>query len=362
MAESTNNTSNILASSVGVMSRYPPAPVDHEATLYVTWYVSGDGVFAGSEGSFNPNLSNNTSNITSASLGIFSESVLSGSNVSNITANSYAIVLLGKGATSTSSTSWIYWSDIGSLDFAIKRSNVAGDMPLDWSGIVHNMHKLGEKVIAYGDKGVSILTPAGKAYGLNTIHRLGLLGRDAFAGNDFVHYFIDSLGCLYSLSDKLEKLDYKEYLSVMTNPVMTFDEDKYLIYICDGTYGYIYSPDSKSFGAGPVNVTGVNVSPGEIVTPTFEICTDIFDFGTRKMKSIYQLEFDTDVSGVLSAAVDYRKDKTAAFTTTPWKTVHERGTVKIVCRGAEFRFRAKLAEYEYFELDNFRIDGHVHVH
>lgn len=357
----SSNTTNLTAGSVGIASVYPAAQVDTTRTLYFEWYSSGDGITAGSDGVFSPILSSNTSDIVTGTSGTYLEATFLSSNTSDITASTYGDLWLD-----SAKKNWIAWSDVGSLDFSIKQSNVAGNMPLDWEGYVHNIHKLNDKVIAYGVNGVSILTPAGKAYGLNTIHKSGLKGRDAFAGNDFVHYFIDNLGCLYSLSDQLRKHDYREYLSLLTNPVLTLDEDNNLLYICDGTTGYVYSPEDKSLGKGPVNVTGVGrsltASSGIVTTPVFEICTDIFDFGTRRMKSVYQLEFSTDVSGVLSAAIDYRESKSASFTTTPWETVHERGIVKIIRKGIEFRFRAKLAAYEYFEMDSLTIDGHVHVH
>jgi hypothetical protein len=357
MAELTLNTSNVIVRSQGIVSIFPGAPLDYDKLITIKWYGDGDDVVSGSEGSFNPNKSDNTTHMVAASEGFYVEYILHDLAPTNMTADSYGEMWID-----ANKSNWIAWSDIGSLDFTIKRSNVAGNMPLDWKGFVHNIQKLESKVIAYGTKGVSILTPAGKAYGLNTIHKVGLKGRDSFAGNDSVHYFIDSLGCMYSLSDKLKKLDYREYFSLMTNPVMTFDEEQNLLYICDGAIGYIYSPESKSLGAGPVNVTGTSSSSGMITVPTFEICTDIYDFGTRRMKTIYQFELGTDVTGILSAALDYREEKSSPFTTTPWEKVKGRATAKIIRKGVEFRFRARLGSYEDMELDNLTIDGDIHVH
>jgi len=282
----------------------------------------------------------------------------------------FSLSISGDYASAGKRLSWVKWPRIGTLDFTIDKSNRAGEMPMDWPGSVTGLRKLGDRIISYGSNGVSILTPAGKMFGLNTIHKTGLLGRDASAGSDFVHFFIDKVGRLYQFDTALKLLDYREYLASLTNPVLTLDMEEHLLYICDGTNGYIYSPDSKSLGKGPPNVSGIGyqdgtqyaVAPAAVVTPAFEICTDIYDFGTRQFKSVFMLNFGTNLSGQLQAAMDFRRDITDSFTTTPWVDVSERGWAKITRKGSEFRFRARLASYEYFELDRFEVDRTIHVH
>jgi len=263
---------------------------------------------------------------------------------------------------------WAAWSDVGSLSFTKDRNNVAGSTPFDWKGSVYNARKLNGTIVYYGANGVSILTPVGKLMGVNTIHRVGLLGRDAFAGTDFAHYFIDKLGYLYQLSGEgLVKLDYKEYLGSLSNPVLTLDESTNLLYICDGTNGYIYSPDSQSLGKGPPNVTGIGyqsgvlyvASPAAIVIPDFEIWTDTNDFGTRKGKNIFSIDIGTDLTETIQAAIRIRQNKSSAFTQTGWYTVDDRGQAFIPCWGIEFQFGFKVTEYEYFEVDNIDINGEV---
>lgn len=266
---------------------------------------------------------------------------------------------------------WVKWAKISTTDFTIDKTSRAGRMPLDWPGLVNNLCKLGSKIVAYGTNGVSILTPAGKMFGLNTIHKIGLIGRDAFAGTDFVHYFIDNKGRLYQLtSEGLKLLDYEEYLKDMLNPVLTLDEKEDLLYICDGTTGYIYSSDSQSLGSGPVNITGMGhqsevrytAASGTIITPTFKIWTDTYDLGTRKGKSIQSLEIGTDMTEKLWAAVRYRLDKSSAFTQTNWYSVDKRGQVFIPIYGHEFQFGFMSETYEYFEPDYLIINGEANAH
>jgi len=265
---------------------------------------------------------------------------------------------------------WVKWSNIGDLDFTIGKGNVAGERPLDWKGSVYAIKKLGNKTVAYGENGVSFLVPAGTAYGLNTIYRIGLKSKNAVAGDEARHFFIDTVGQLWKLGESLEKVDYSEYLSQMNNNlVMSYDNLNNLVYICDGSVGYVYSPASGSLGKCQPNITGIGsqggtlyvVSPTAIVADHFEICTDIYDMGTRKSKTIYSLEFGTDLTTGLYSAIDYRRDMAGAFATTPWYLVSPRGGVPITAFGREFKIRAKTLAYEYFELDYLKVNGVIHA-
>jgi hypothetical protein len=276
--------------------------------------------------------------------------------------------------------SWVKWGNIGNLDFTIWKDNVAGERPLDWKGWVYAIKKLGNKVIVYGEGGVSVLAPAGNTFGLFSAYKVGLKGKHAVAGDDKIHFFIDAAGVLFSIGEIAmksslfessiipERLDYSEYLSLMNNPVLSWDALNKLLYICDGLSGYVYSPDDKSLGSGPNNITGIGSQGGTfyvtasaaIVTPIFEICTDIYDMGSRKNKTISTVELGTDVTGDLWVALDYRMDKAAAFKTLGWHKVSPNGVTNIPCYGVEFRVRVKRTTYEYFELDYIRVNGIVH--
>lgn len=270
--------------------------------------------------------------------------------------------------TGITTENWVKWSDIGSLDFTIGRSNVAGERPLDWSGFVYCVKKLGSKVIVYGENGVSILTPASTMFGLETIYRIGLKGKHAVAGNDAKHFFVDNAGKLFKVTTGLEELGYSEFLSSMNQSiVLSYDEERGLLYICDGVLGFAYNDESKSFGKCSPNITGIGYKSGTeyitsssaIVTDAFEICTDTFDFGVRSGKTIFSVELGTDLTVGLYVAVDWRRNKAESFTTTPWYAVSAQGRATVIAYGREMRVRVKQASYEYFELDYIKVNGVV---
>lgn len=264
---------------------------------------------------------------------------------------------------------WVRWSNIGNLDFTVGRDNIAGERPLDWKGPVYLIKKLNNKVVVYGNSGISILVPAGNSFGLNTIYRVGLKGKNAVCGDDTKHFYIDDKGQLWRLGEGLDKLDYSEYLSAMSSSVvMNYDNAKNLVYICDGTLGYVYNPETKSLGAGYVNISGFGyqgdisyfTSPATIVTPPFEICTDIYDFGTRGPKTIWSVEVGTNLTQVLSVCINHRKDKAGSFSTTPWITTNAGGVAFIPCYANEFQIKVRAAGYEAFEIDYINVSGAIH--
>jgi len=272
-----------------------------------------------------------------------------------------------------SKNNWVSWSNIGKLDFTIGHDNIAGERPMDWKGWVRGLKKLGQKIVSYGQNGVSFLTPVENKYSLKTIHKIGTKGKHAFAGSDDIHFFIDAESRLYRIADELEKLDYSEYLSALSSSVvMTYDKESNLIYICDGTYGFVFSIEDNSLGSGPVNITGMGsqdgtlypVAPATISTPVFEICTDIYDLGSRKLKTIQSVEFGIDAdttNQIMYGAIEYRKNRQDAFASKDWKIVHESGVLWQTAFGREFRFKFKLALYEYVELDYIKVKGVEHA-
>ena len=261
---------------------------------------------------------------------------------------------------------WIKWSDIGSLDFTIGKDNVAGERPLDWKGFVYCIKKLGARVVVYGENGISFLIPSGPVFGLETVYKIGLKGKHAVSGDNSKHFFVDNAGKLWKLTDSLSKLGYEEYLNKLSKSiVLSYDEERNLLYICDGVLGYIYNVESGSFGEGPENITGIGYQSGTayvaassiITTAPFEICTDIFDLGSRAGKTIFSVELGTDLTTGIYVSVDWRRDKAGEFTQTPWYAVSAQGRAIVIAYGREFRFRIKTTSYEYFELDYIKVNG-----
>lgn len=270
---------------------------------------------------------------------------------------------------------WIWWSKVGYLDFTRDESNVAGRRPLDWRGSVWHIAKLGDRVGVYGENGATFIKPSGVHYGMETFYRIGLKNKGAFADGENYHLFVDKLSQLCKVTrEGIELLDYKEYISQMGTVILSLDREKELLYITDNSTGYIFSVRDNSFAEGPVSITGIGVRDNilhvvnavqagptfTITTPKFQICTDIYDLGSRKPKTITRVELGTDAGEFLQVSVDYRLSYRDSFKQIGWFTVNHDGRAYPKCYGVEFRFRVKSSIYEYLELDYIKIRGHIH--
>lgn len=265
---------------------------------------------------------------------------------------------------------WVKWSKIGHLNFDIDQTNVAGERPLDWKGDIYDMMRLGPKtIVAYGQNGITTLIPIELSYGIETIYRLGTIGKGAVAGTQDEHYFIDSKNRLFQLTQKgLKLIDYSEFIETLTNPRLYYDKEFGLLYICDGVKGFVYSSRFESFGSGPVNITGIGVQNGDrfsiapslIITPKFHIRTDIYDLGTRKPKTIQTIEIGSNQTDDLFTQVETRVSNKCDFINTPWVLVNQTGIAYIPCYGLEFRFHIASYINEYIKIDYVKIAGQIH--
>jgi hypothetical protein len=263
----------------------------------------------------------------------------------------------------------IQWSDIGSFSFDIDKKNIAGEAPLNWKGYVWKIIPLGSDIMVYGSGGITKLTPKGNVFGMQDLSKVGIANAWSISGTDKLHMFVDKRNRLCKVVDKIYILGYEEYLEEMTNPILLYDELNQLVFICDGTYGYIYSIEDESLGTGPINLTGIGysegvlyvVASGTVAMPKFEILTDIIDLGTRKHKTIQQIEVGTNLSRrVFNASVEYNSSLTGQFRSVGWHSVTPEGVATIHCFGKEFKIGIKCLGLDEFEIDYVKIRGFIH--
>lgn len=369
MADTTLSAGDLLISLrvINVLSRYPSTPIDTtlNRTINAEEYPLVDVEVTIEGDYFNKSFDAGVLGIVLSTTGeMIDGHVISVGPLEVVV----SISSLGT-ALYNSVENWVAWSKIGSLDFTIDKTNEAGRMPVGWKGGIYDILKLGQSVVVYGENGISVMTPSGINWGMKTIHQFGIPDKSTVDGTDTDHYFIDNTNRLYHLSSEgLKELGYSEYLKDLYCPVVKLDIDTGIVYICDGLLGFVYSTNSKSFGAGPVNITGIKsqdgnkyvVGTGEIITPTLDICTDIYDLGTRKPKTINTVEIGTNLENSLQVMVESRSHNNREFIKSRWALVNPSGIAHIPCYGIEFKFHLRSYTYEYMEIDYIRVSGVIH--
>lgn len=258
---------------------------------------------------------------------------------------------------------WVKWSKIGEFDFTQDKTNLAGEMPMDWAGNVYAIGKLDKSIIVYGSGGISILQPVENVFGKAILLPLGIKSKGSVLCQSTFHLFITSDGCLWKLSDKLEKLGYEEFLSTLSNPTISYDIVHKLAYICDGTSGYIFNCEVNSMGKGPANITGIGyfngtqyvMASGAIVPLDAYITTHPTDFSNRNFKSILEVEVGGEFESDLTLGISYRNDTTGDFEDPVWFSVTMEGRAFPNFFGKEFQFHLSTAEN--IRLDYLKVKG-----
>jgi len=271
----------------------------------------------------------------------------------------------GWGVANEERKNWVGWSKIGDVSFELDLVNDAGFRPMSWPGYVYQVRKLDKNAVIYGSGGVTVAYPVDSpmpTFGFKEISNIGIKNKTAVGGDEFVHFYIDVLGCLYKVTTEgVENLGYEEFLLPLVNPVLTWDAAKRRLHISDESVGYIYNEETLT--GGYANLTGLyrvkenltGVSPDELIAEPVEICTDIIDFKRRGLKSIESMQFDAISEVPLFAAIDYRYDKKEDFRTTEWSPLNNEGVVHRRAAGVEFRIRLKGLDHGTFDFSYISI-------
>jgi hypothetical protein len=265
---------------------------------------------------------------------------------------------------------WLITSHIGAMNFTHDDTGEVVKMVMPWYNWIYAMRKIGNSgVVVYGENGVVLLTPRGTAWGTRNITQVGIKGKLAVATSqdDTEHYFIDEQGFFWHIKEgePAKRTDFSNYFNAMTeDTVMSWDYKNDIIYICDGTRGYVWTKDG--LGQGPVKISGIGVrwgedlfavGPASIAPSPFEISTDTIDFGNRMEKTIHQVDLGLTNTNDIYVSLDYRWESSSAFSSTPWVKADNQGQAFFMATGVEFRVKVKLLTYENIQLDyaNIRV-------
>lgn len=229
-----------------------------------------------------------------------------------------------------------------------------GFIPMPWQGSVQSIRSLGGAAVVYGSNGVSAVAPQAEeglaVFRAVPVADVGVAGRGAAGGDDRQHAFVDNTGTLWAVDGNMQarREGYNEFVSVLDQDdlVVAWDPDQWDVHISDGTAGYIKS--RTGLGRAKVFPTHLNYTEQGLVgayapvagtDDTFEAITGTFDMGLRGIKTIKNVEVAaTDVTD-LRVYVEYKHDRSTAFTRSLGLLVSNEGFAFPIVSGTDFRLR-----------------------
>ena len=254
-------------------------------------------------------------------------------------------------------SNWVAWGNIGNISFVPDKKNIAGLRPMPWPGTVFAVKELGKHVMVYGDEGVGFLSPVSfpaPTFGFKELPFAGVAGRLAVCGDDSVHYFVDSLGEFWSITDNhaISSHGYKEFLAPLLagGISLSYNVQAGEVVISGSDRHFTYSARSKSL-AGPAYqpVSGACFHAGSsvMVGPEAEaptqalIVTNPLDMNRRSDKTIEWAEVVGRGLEDLEMAVDYRFNSKEEWQRSPWVKAGPEGVARIGVTALEFRICAR---------------------
>ena len=262
------------------------------------------------------------------------------------------------------------WSKIGQMDFTPDDRNEAGYRRCPYGGVVYHARRLGDNVVGYSSKGVTMLSPVGSpaaTFGFVELNDIGLINQGAMNGDLLRQIYVGEDLRLYEVTPRsgsgtaiaggVKELGYKNYIERLVGEdiIVSYDKAKKDFYIGNSTITFLLSPygltEIPQHPSTIWNREGETyILPDTVDNVEYLIVSEAFDMEYKGQKTVFSMETDATNVDDPEVAVDYINDLTT-FGTSDYKPLNNQGIGSIIASGNAFRLRLRF-EPTY---DNTRI-------
>ena len=245
------------------------------------------------------------------------------------------------------------WTKIGSMDFTPDQNNEAGYRQCPYGGKVRNVKRLGNSVMGYSSKGVTILhtIPEPATLGFKEICDIGIINQGAVNGSLTRHIFVGEDYIVRKVTaEGMEDLGYQSFIEQLA------DEDIIVSYDPSSQNFYIGN-SSKTFLLSPYGMTEVLQHPSAVWRSNKEsymmpetadstmptITSEPVDMGYAGQKTISSIETDVSVVDGPEAGVDYTNNNTL-WGLASYKPMNDQGIAAVTASGNAFRVSLRFAD------------------
>lgn len=252
------------------------------------------------------------------------------------------------------------WSKIGNLDFTPGQDNVSGYRRCPYGGEVYNVRRLGNNIVGYSSKGITLLTPVSEpavTFGFTELDDVGLINKGAIDGSLQRHIYVGSdyilreitVGASTFVQGGIKELGYYSFMNELEGEdiIVKYDRTKKDFYIGNST---------KTFLLSPYGLTEIPQHPSALWTMDHEyahedeismlpntvdadyapsVLTTIFDMGYRGQKTIQSIETDAIAVFEPKALVGWM-NTLEVMGYTPAVPLNNEGIAAITASGSEF--------------------------
>lgn len=242
------------------------------------------------------------------------------------------------------------WSKIGSLDFTPSEDNEAGYRRDPFGGTIYHTKRLGDNVVGYSSKGITMLSPVGSpvtTLGFTELSDVGIKNQGAMNGNLDIQVYVGEDDVLRRITKKgLEELGYEHYMSQLGDTVVVQFDPRYKdFYIGD---------DKRTFLLTLQGLTEIPQHPSAVWRRNKETYilpddTDDYyqsietypsDMGYAGQKTIMEIETDMFLGYLPEAAVTYYLNPTS-HSTTGYVPLNNQNIATLIAAGNAFSIHVR---------------------
>jgi len=264
------------------------------------------------------------------------------------------------------------WSSIGYMNFTPSCNNEAGYRRCPYGGEVFHVRELGDAVIGYSSKGLTMIHTAvvgdcGPAViGFRKVSNIGLVNKGAVNGDESRQVYVGSDLIVREItSEGVKELGYRSWMQQLgtdENIIVLYDKSNHDFYIGNSEKTYLLSPTGMSEILQHPSAVWRD-SPDYIYMLPFtldddypKIATVPFDMSFKGHKTTSVVETDAFNLEGPEANVDYTYNH-VDWGTTQFTPINNMGIATIAAAGNAFRFRLRFSNIE----ETFSI-GFIKVH
>ena len=256
------------------------------------------------------------------------------------------------------------WSKVGEIDFTPDAQNESGYRRCPYGGEVYHVRRLGDNVIGYSSKGITLLSPVSApvtTFGFVELDDVGLINKGAIDGNLMRQVYVDAGHMIKEVTKEgVKNLGYSQHMKELAGEdiIVTYDKSKGDFYIGNSTKTYLLSPNGLTEVLQHPSATWrafedsdhICMLPEVVDTTKPLISTEVFDFQYKGQKTIATIETDAMICEGEAAAVDWANDLTT-WGFGSFVPLNDMGIASITASGNMFRFRLRFDSiYEGFRI------------
>ena len=251
------------------------------------------------------------------------------------------------------------WSKIGSMDFTPDEGNEAGFRRCPYGGVVYNVRRLGDSVIGYSSKGITLLAPttvnptsehSAVTIGFKELSDIGMINQGAVNGNYSRQVYVGEDYALREVTaEGVKELGYQHLIELLAGEDIIVNYDPALkdFYIGNSERTFLLSPQGLSeVRQHPSAVWRRNRTtyalPATVDNVARTMTTLPLDMRYRGQKTIFSMETDVFQGTGGQAGVDWTHD-TGNWNTGVFKPINNQGVAPVITSGNAFRFKLSFA-------------------